>query len=412
MVWRRTHCARETRESGGGRGLLMLGDATETDLSAYFGKVQCVYIDPPFFTGEEFFLRQRVGEKGWATGSPSVLLKAYSDTFSSRESYLSFLRTLLDKARALLADEGALFLHLDTRMDAYARVLCDKVFGEKNFVNQIVWAYQSGGRSLKRFSRKHDLILFYQKSRALRFDLTQVPISRQENRSNHMRRTVDETGRPCRTIRSAGKLYVYYDDEPVYPGDVWTDLSHLQQKDPQRTGYDTQKPQALLSRILLPVTREDDLVADLCCGSGTTAVAAAALNRRFLMIDKGLSALSVSRKRLILENADFSLTADLPAGPARPALSIYTGIAYYDVCLSGFDAGVSLPIGVSGLDGLDQWSAGYLRDGVFVAYADAARSKRTPTLKQVLQIPLLKGTPAVLMTDILGNRTCLVADGA
>ena len=92
-----------------------------------------------------------------------------------------------------------------------------------------------------------------------------------------MRRCVDENGRSYSQITTGGKVYRYYDDAPVYPGDVWSDISHLQQKDPERTGYPTQKPLKLLERLLLPVVREGDMVADLCCGSGTAMEAAQSL---------------------------------------------------------------------------------------------------------------------------------------
>ncbi|MBQ8081473.1 MAG: site-specific DNA-methyltransferase [Clostridia bacterium] len=406
MAWVQAPCAGEKRENA--LGEVLLSDFRQADLARYEGKVQCVYADPPFLTGEEFLMRQRVGAEGWRTGKPTVTLGAYSDVFSSREEYLRLLRSLIERAHALLTDDGAFFLHLDTRADAYARLILDEVFGEKNFVNQIIWAYQSGGRSLRHYSRKHDVIFFYRKSRNLRFDITQVPIARGENRQNHMKRTVDEAGRPCRTIRSGGKTYVYYDDDPVYPGDVWMDLSHLQQKDPQRTGYDTQKPESLLRRVILPVTKPGEVVADLCCGSGTAGVAAAALGRRFLLTDQSEAAVAVTRKRLLGQGAAFDLNAPATEKRAKAALRLYPGIAFYDICLDDFAPEEPLPGGVTGLDGVDQWSAGFYREGVFYPAADWARTKRTPDIERMLQIPLVRGTPAVLVTDIRGERYCYV----
>jgi adenine specific DNA methylase Mod len=264
MVWVQTDCKQETHGSGR-QGDLLLQDA-RGDFSRWAGHAACVYLDPPFMTGDDFYMRMRVGEKGWTTGKNPLVLPVYSDRFASKQAFLDLLRPALETSKALLKDSGSLFLHLDSRMNVYARLLCDEIFGETNFVNEIIWAYQSGGRSMKRFSRKHDTILFYRKSREQYFDISAVPLPRNENRSNHMRRSVDENGRPFRSIRSGGKTYIYYDDDPVYPGDVWADVSHLQQKDPQRTGYDTQKPLALLNRIILCSTRPGDLVADLFAG--------------------------------------------------------------------------------------------------------------------------------------------------
>ena len=402
MPWVQMPCQEELHGSGEG-GQVLLRDA-RGDYSAFAGQAQCVYLDPPFMTGEDFFLRMRVGERGWATGRDTLTLPAYSDRFATKEDYLALLRPAVENARMLLGDTGSFFLHLDSRMGAYARIMCDRIFGEQHFVNEIIWAYQSGGRSMKRFSRKHDVILFYRKTRKQFFDITAVPLPRSENRSNHMRRCVDENGRTYRTIQSGGKTYIYYDDEPVYPGDVWADVSHLQQKDPQRTGYDTQKPQALLSRIILSSTRPGDLVCDLFGGSGTTAVAAAQQGRRFLIGDVSPLALGVIRKRLLETPMRFAAPCD--GKGARMEARLDPGIAFYDVTLADYTP----PAGeIRGLDAVDQWSAGFYAGGQFRCHASAARRKQTPALPSMLQMPQIRGVPAILIVDIYGNRTLWVA---
>ncbi len=399
MSWIQTTCRAEVHGGGQG-GRAMLADA-RGDFSAFRGQAQCVYLDPPFMTGEDFTLRMRVGREGWETGNRCITLPAYSDKFRDRDMYLALLRGALENAKLLLNDTGSLFLHLDNRMSGYARLLCDEIFGESNFVNEIVWAYQSGGRSMKRFSRKHDMILFYRKSRRHYFNIAAVPLPRGVNRSNHMRKCVDASGRTYRTIQSGGKTYTYYDDEPVYPSDVWADVSHLQQKDPQRTGYDTQKPQALLSRIILATTRPGDLVCDLFGGSGTTAVAAAEAGRRYLIADNSPAALTVTRKRLL----DTAMTLEQPCGceGANMAADFVPGIAFHDVRLTDY----TTPPGceISGLDAVDQWSVGFLRGDVFEAQASAARRRHTPDLPDFLQLPQLRGVPAILIVDVYGNRT-------
>ncbi|MBR0319410.1 MAG: site-specific DNA-methyltransferase, partial [Clostridia bacterium] len=352
-------CQQEKLATSGIQGRVMLMDGM-TPPQEYLGKVQCVYIDPPFNTGEDFEFRMRVGEEGWTDGNRTLTLPAFSDRFESREDYWNLLRGLIRAARSLLTESGAFFLHLDSREAPYARMICDEIFGESNFVNEIIWAYQTGGRTLKRFSRKHDTILFYQKSKKLYFNIQAVPVSRAENRSNHMKKQVDEQGRAYRTIKSGGKTYTYYDDAPVYPGDVWTDVSHLQQKDPQRTGYDTQKPVALLKRILLCSTRPGDLVADLCCGSGTTLAAAMELDRQFLGMDVSRNAVSVSRKRL----TDSALTVDWPFGAPGAELEadMMPGIGFYDVKLLRYALPDRDTKGIENLDLVDQWAVGFLKD--------------------------------------------------
>ncbi|MBQ4073854.1 MAG: site-specific DNA-methyltransferase [Clostridia bacterium] len=399
MGWIQAICHKEIHGTGAA-GNIMLADARGGDFAPWAGQVQLVYLDPPFMTGEDFSFRMRVGKAGWETGKEVITLPAYSDRFESKGEYLALLRDALENAKMLLDESGSLFLHLDSRMSAHARILCDEIFGESNFVNEIIWAYQTGGRSMKRLSRKHDVILFYRKSRRQFFDITAVPLPRSENRSNHMRKCVDENGRSFRTIQSGGKIYTYYDDDPVYPGDVWADVSHLQQKDPQRTGYDTQKPQALLNRIILSSTRPGDLVADLFAGSGTTALAAAANGRRYLSADLSPQSLSVTRKRLL--ETDFTLSAPIQCPNAHLEAEFIPGIAYHDIYLSKYIP----PQGdIQGLDAIDQWSVGFYQDGVFHAQASAARRKHTPDLSPLLQLPQLRGTPAILIIDIYGNRS-------
>ena len=144
MSWVQVECDREIHLNGS-QGHLLLRDA-RGDFSRWAGQAACVYLDPPFMTGEEFFMRMRVGEKGWMTGKNTLTLPAYQDKFSGKAEFLGLLREALENAKALLSEEGSLFLHLDSRMAAHARLLCDDIFGESNFVNEIIWAYQSGGR--------------------------------------------------------------------------------------------------------------------------------------------------------------------------------------------------------------------------------------------------------------------------
>ena len=260
------------RESMGTLIQAKMPEEGETLLSRFGGQVQTIYLDPPFNTGKQFDMKVRIGEGGYKNGSPSLNLPAYDDRWPDRTEYLAMMKKTLLLSRELLKKEGTIFLHIDSRMYAHLRLLMDEVFGESNFLNEIIWSYQTGGRARSYFPRKHDVILFYARSRSYYFNLKAVPVARNESRSNHMRRAVDENGRSYRAIMSGGKEYRYYDDEPAYPGDVWDDISHLQQKDPQRTGYETQKPLKLLERIVSCSSQEGDLICDLFAGSGTFAV--------------------------------------------------------------------------------------------------------------------------------------------
>jgi DNA modification methylase len=418
MMWQRITCEKESVDSPGTKGTLILGDAFTSDLSAWFEKVQCVYLDPPYFTGERFTFRMRIGEAGWKTGDNYIDLPAYTDfTGASKDEYISFLREAIHLAKALLTPIGSFFLHMDYRMSAHARMLCDDIFGADQFRNEIIWSYQTGGRSLKYFSRKHDNILFYAKSKAHFFDITQVPTHSKEQRSNHLKREVDEYGRSYRSIVSGGKTYIYYDDEPSYPASVWNDLSQMQQKDPQRSGYPTQKPLALLDRIILCCTKPGDLVCDFMCGAGTSLLSAANHNRQYLGVDASRHAFSVCRKRL--SNTALTSLAPFSQEEAMLDASVLPGIGYYAVTLNAYTMGVSAferfeeagKPRVSGLDTIDQWYAGLLNNGSFVVYASAAHLKKSPALLTELSVPLLRGSVCILLIDVLGYRSLWTASG-
>lgn len=240
-------------------------------------RARVAYLDPPFLTGKNF--------------------GAYRDNLR-RAELLALLGEALSLCREALADDGSLYLHVDHRLSPHARLLMDEVFGEDRFMNEIIWAYQSGGRSRLHYSRKHDTILLYGKGKRALFLPEAVGVPRGEARSNHMRRGVDEAGRAYSAIRSGGREYRYFDDELVPPGDVWTDIPHLQQRDPERTGYPTQKPLKLLERVLSASSREGDLAIDPFCGSGTTLMAAHRLGRRGFGVDSSPASLETVQKRI------------------------------------------------------------------------------------------------------------------
>ena len=396
---------------------LFLGDArlSAEALAPFRGQVQCVYLDPPFLTGGEFKMQMRVGDEGMANGKPRVLLPAYSDRFESTGAYYAQMREILEAAVSLLKPDGTLFLHVDPRTSARFRILLDEMMGEHAFCNEIIWAYQTGGRSMKKFPSKHDVILMYRKSPDSFFSLEQVAISRKEHRRNHMKCSVDEEGRTYRTIKTNGRVYTYYDDAPAYPTDVWTDISHIQQRDPQRTGYDTQKPQKLLERIIGCSTRPGDLVADLCCGSGTTLTAAAALGRRFIGMDPSPAAMAAARKRLVEQPVLIHWDAREHGGALDAHLEHALG--FYEITLKGFTlceidemSLVKEPKGftLGPLDAVDQWAAGLVKEGSFYPYAHGARNPLQPALPATLEVPMLTGTPALEIIDVMCRRHLFV----
>lgn len=283
---RRVAIKREVHTGIGPKCCFVLGDAAQglVALAKRGFTAQVVYIDPPFLTGKDF--------------------GAYDDRLPRKE-LLGLLGRVLTQAHGMLAADGCLYLHIDHRINAHCRLLLDEIFGEENFRNEIIWAYQSGGRSTRQYSRKHDTIFLYSRSANMLFLPENVAIPRVKVRNNHMRRGVDEQGRGYSSIRSAGKEYRYYDDEGVPPDDVWCDIPHLQQKDPERTGYPTQKPSALLRRVILASSREGHGVVDPFSGSGTTMAVAQSLGRAAAGVDQSPLALLSLRKRM--ENANLEV---------------------------------------------------------------------------------------------------------
>lgn len=273
---------------------LILGDKNEVLplLLAEFAKqINLIYIDPPFMTGRDF----RSGTQ-----------LAYSDKWNNNlDAYLSWLYETFMLLHQLLADNGSIYVHLDWRVTHYARILLDEVFGFSanakgpGFKSEIIWHYQSGGRSHKVYARKHDTILLYTKSARYCFHGERIGERRGAQKRNHMRKSIGTDGRVYWTISSAGRLYTYDEDKRMTPSDVWSDISHLHQKDPERNGYATQKPAALLERILLASSEENDLILDCFCGSGVTPAVAQQLSRRWIACDSSPLAISLTRERLL-----------------------------------------------------------------------------------------------------------------
>ena len=264
--------------------------ALQTEFS---NKIDLIYIDPPFMTGRTFTVDTQ---------------PVYDDTWNHElDTYLQWLYETLSWLHHLLAQHGSLYVHLDWRAVHYARVMLDEIFGYTptgdgpGFKSEIIWHYQTGGRSQKHFARKHDTLLLYTKSAQYVFHPERIGERRGTDKRNHMRKQVDAAGRTSWTIRSAGKIYSYDEDSLMTPADVWLDISHLHQKDPERNGYATQKPAALLERILLASSEQDDLVLDCCCGSGVTPAVAERLGRRWIASDQSPLAIQLTRQRLLAQ---------------------------------------------------------------------------------------------------------------
>lgn len=268
------------------------------------GGLKLVYIDPPFDVGADFSMNIEIGEGEDAesfTKKPSVIEEvAYRDTWGKgADSFIAMLYERLNLIYGLLSEDGSIYVHCDYRVVAYIRLALDEIFGKDNFRNEIIWHYQSGGRQENLFSRKHDTILFYSKSNNWTFNADAIGEVRGDKKRNNMKKGIDENGKVYFSIMSAGKEYRYYEDEKITPADVWIDISHIQQKDPQRLGYPTQKHEKLLERIIKASSNEGDLIADFFVGSGTTLSVAEKLGRKWIGSDLGKFGIHTTRKRMI-----------------------------------------------------------------------------------------------------------------
>ncbi|HEV2575794.1 MAG TPA: site-specific DNA-methyltransferase [Acidobacteriaceae bacterium] len=265
-------------------GEIHLGDNLPILQSLPSASVDLIYIDPPFNTGltqKRIRITARRSENGTRNGfgnaryeTTTVASPDYADTF---DDYLAFLRPRLLEAHRLLTPTGSLFLHLDPREVHYAKVMLDEIFGRAHFRNEIIWAYDYGGKPRDRWPAKHDNILWYTRS-PTRYTFHYDAIDR-------IPYMAPELVGPEKAAR--GKI----------PTDVWF-ITVVPTNSREKTGYPTQKPLKLLERILRVHSNPGDLVLDFFAGSGTTGAAAAKLDRRFLLIDASPDAVRIMRKRL------------------------------------------------------------------------------------------------------------------
>ncbi len=269
--------------------------------------VDLIYTDPPFNSKRTY--SAPIGSKAagasfkdmwtWQDVDVAYLEKVYNEYSNlsnfidvvmsihgtAMASYLCFMMQRIIEMHRILKPTGSFYLHIDPTASHYLKIILDRIFGKNNFMNEIIWHYKSGGISKKKFAKKHDIILFYSKSSKNFFDWEAVGVERGTEKRNNMKKEVDEDGRIYYTIKSAGKIYKYYDNQKMATPDVWTDISHLQQKDPERTGYPTQKPLKLLHRIIKASSNEGDVVLDPFCGCATALVASQQTDRNWIGID-------------------------------------------------------------------------------------------------------------------------------
>ncbi|HRZ84604.1 MAG TPA: DNA methyltransferase [Candidatus Dojkabacteria bacterium] len=241
------------------------------------GKVKLIYIDPPFATKSDF---------GGKEGEYS-----YSDKVN-RAEFLESLRERLIFLRELLAEDGSIYVHLDQKMSHYVKIIMDEIFGKDNLRNEIVWCYRGGGNTKSEYKNKHEIILFYTRGEQNVFNWKDISIPYKEIPLTASWRN--------NTREEAMKIAEKKMEEGMVPYDWWEDIPAFATatRSPERIGYPTQKPEALLERIIKASSNEGDLVLDCFAGSGTTAAVAEKLGRRWIMCDFGKHAIYTMQKRM------------------------------------------------------------------------------------------------------------------
>ena len=278
--------------------------------------VDLIYLDPPFNSKTNY--AAPIGSEAagaefkdtWALSDvdaawldlieakyPQLNRVIHAAMTNSDKSYLIYMAVRLLEMHRILKDSGSIYLHCDPTMSHYLKLVMDTIFGKQHFQNEIIWCYERGSRRKSQFGRKHDVILFYSKTKNWVFDSDAVRV---ERRKTHMKVETDLEGRTWQVKKDAksGKVYRYPTDVGVLCPDWWIGIQQLNRNEKERLGYPTQKPLALLDRIIKASSHEGDTVFDPFCGCATTLVAADRLQRDWIGIDISAKAAELVVERI------------------------------------------------------------------------------------------------------------------
>ncbi|HLA96877.1 MAG TPA: site-specific DNA-methyltransferase [Anaerolineales bacterium] len=362
-------------------------------LPEYEGRIDLIYADPPFFSNRRYPLRVGRGEDS-RRPSEWRLAEGYPDHWPDLESYLDMLYPRLRLMHRLLAPTGSLYLHLDWHANAYARLLLDEIFGPERLLNEIVWVYHGPSPIRRAFNRKHDTILAYTRGSEYTFNVDAV-------RTPYDPSTV----KTFESSPKAGFGKVPDLQRGKVPEDWWY-FPVVARMHSERTGYPTQKPEALVERIILASSNPGDLVADFFCGSGTTPVVAERNGRRFLAADVAWQAVHTSRTRLLSSAEQPFNIQEALQDPARPAgaidpFPVDPGMLRFDVQTR------QVHLEPEAIPDLDYWEADPSWNGsVFRSVAQAARPRRKANLPRTLSLPQADGRQpiGVRLWGVRGER--------
>ena len=354
-------------------------------------KVDLVYIDPPFASGADYakkvYIRRnpKVAEaiKQAETEVDSEELrnfeeKMYGDVWD-KERYLNWMYENLVAIKAVMSDTASIYVHLDWHIGHYVKILMDEIFGEDKFRNEVIWYYYNKMQgNVNRFASNHDSLFYYSKSDD--FTYNQVKEKRAETIKQIKRIWDKETQKLVNAKDNQGKV-IYVDSDEFTIDDVWR-MSMLQPADKNEpVGYATQKPEALLERIIKASSNEDMLVADFFGGSGVTAAVANRLGRRFIHCDIGINSIETTRDRLRKAGAEFEV------------MEVKDGVSLYRNPVQTMDKLKSLIPGLRNEDALDKFWEGSIHDtkeGMLPVYLPNLMDSSTRLLDTALMNQILK----------------------
>lgn len=348
-------------------------------------KVNLVYIDPPFASGADYakkvYIRRnpKVAEaiKQAETEIDSEELrnfeeKMYGDVWD-KERYLNWMYENLMAIKSVMSDTASIYVHLDWHIGHYVKILMDEIFGEDKFRNEIVWCYTGPTNQKNNFPRKHDLIFLYDKSEQYVFNSDSVRIG--------FKKSTKTGGKTSLAGKQNDSVLEELDKKGKIVEDWWIDIADLGKVHTQDVGYATQKPEALLERIIKASSNEGMLVADFFGGSGVTATVASKLGRKFIHCDIGINSIETTRDRLRKAGAEFEV------------MEIKDGVSLYRNPVQTMDKLKSLIPGLRNEDALDKFWEGSIydtKDGMLPVYLPNLMDSSTRLLDTVLMNRILK----------------------
>jgi site-specific DNA-methyltransferase (adenine-specific) len=321
--------------------MILHGDCLEHLLGLPENSVDMAYLDPPFFTNRTHS----------ATTRDLTQVFSFADTWQNLAEYAEFMRLRLLEVHRVLKPTASVFVHCDKSANFLLRVLLNEIFGAGEFRSEIIWTYKRWSNSAKGLLPAHQTIFFYSKTANFKFNPIYTPYSETTNLDQILqRRSRDQHGVSSYATDDEGNVIFDHHKQGVPLSDVW-EIPFLNPKAKERTGYPTQKPVLLLERMIELVTDTGDTVLDPFCGSGTTLVAAALLDRKTIGIDQSLEAVELSRKRF--ENPEKTESVLLKNGKAafenadQAALDLLVGLDVLPVQRNaGIDAFLQHPNGL------------------------------------------------------------------